>query len=53
MAWPVTDEDPNEGGDATVRIGLRGTAKIYGDRVLLGYYLFRRPLATLRGWTGW
>ncbi len=35
------------------RIGLRGTAKVYGGRVLLGYYLFRRPLATLREWTGW
>ena len=36
-----------------LRIGLRGTAKIYGDRVVLGYYLLRRPLATLREWTGW
>ncbi len=35
------------------RIGLRGTAKIYGGRVLLGYYLLRRPLATLREWSGW
>lgn len=35
------------------RIGLRGTAKLYGDRVILGYYLLRRPLATLREWTGW
>ena len=35
------------------RIGLRGTAKLYGDRASLGYYLFRRPLAFLRQWTGW
>lgn len=35
------------------RIGLRGTAKLYGDRAPLGYYLFRRPLASLRQWTGW
>jgi hypothetical protein len=35
------------------RIGLRGTAKIHGERVLLGYYLLRRPLATLREWSGW
>lgn len=34
------------------RIGLRGTAKLYGERVMLGYYLLRRPLATLREWTG-
>lgn len=30
------------------RIGLRGTAKIYGDYVPLAAYLFRRPLAALR-----
>ena len=30
------------------RIGLRGTAKIYGARVSLFYYLFRRPLTLMR-----
>jgi hypothetical protein len=30
------------------RIGLRGTAKIYGDQVSLFYYLIRRPLAAAR-----
>lgn len=41
--------------DTTVsaRLGLRGTAKIYGERVPLVYGLLRRPLATLREWTGW
>lgn len=34
------------------RIGLRGTARISGDWVVLGYYLFRRPLASVREWTG-
>ncbi|WP_349918560.1 efflux RND transporter periplasmic adaptor subunit [Aeromonas veronii] len=34
------------------RLGLHGTAKLYGDRVLLGYYLLRRPLAALRAWSG-
>jgi hypothetical protein len=34
------------------RIGLKGTAKIYGQRVTLFYYLFRRPLAGLRQWLG-
>jgi len=34
------------------RIGLKGTAKIYGERAALGYYLFRRPLAALRRMTG-
>ena len=35
-----------------IRIGLRGTAKLQGDRVVLGYYLMRRPLAKVREWTG-
>lgn len=35
------------------RIGLRGTAKIYGGWTVLGYQLLRRPLATLREWSGW
>jgi multidrug resistance efflux pump len=43
-------------GDAppdAARIGLRGTARIDGDRVLLGFYLLRRPLSAMRQWTGW
>ena len=34
------------------RIGLRGTARISGDWSILGYYLFRRPIAAVREWTG-
>jgi len=30
------------------RIGLKGTAKIYGEQVTLGYYLLRRPLSAIR-----
>lgn len=37
----------------TIRLGLQGTAKLYGGRVPLVYYLLRRPLAGLREWTGW
>lgn len=33
---------------AAPRIGLRGTAKLYGERVPLGLFLLRRPLAALR-----
>lgn len=36
------------GGEAPPRIGLKGTARIEGDRVPLAFYLFRRPLAALR-----
>ena len=34
------------------RIGLRGTARISGEWSVLGYYLFRRPIAALREWSG-
>ena len=41
-------------GDAQPpRIGLTGTARIYGKKVSLGYYLFRRPLTVLRQQFGW
>ncbi|MBQ0783348.1 MAG: HlyD family efflux transporter periplasmic adaptor subunit, partial [Amphritea sp.] len=39
--------------DAPPRIGLRGTAKIYGERVSLFFYLFRRPITSVRQWLGW
>jgi multidrug efflux pump subunit AcrA (membrane-fusion protein) len=35
------------------RIGLRGTAKLYGVQVSLFYYLFRRPITTVRQTLGW
>jgi hypothetical protein len=40
-------------GDITLpRLGIRGTAQIYGADVPLGFALFRRPIAALRQWTG-
>ena len=41
-----------DGEHAQARLGLHGTAKLYGKEVSLGYYLLRRPLATLRAWSG-
>lgn len=35
-----------------IRIGWKGTAKIYGDRVIFGYALLRRPLVMLRNLFG-
>jgi multidrug efflux pump subunit AcrA (membrane-fusion protein) len=35
-------------GTPPPQIGLKGTAKLYGDEVSLGYYLLRAPLAALR-----
>ncbi|HMB11311.1 efflux RND transporter periplasmic adaptor subunit [Saliniramus sp.] len=38
----LDDDDPR------LRIGLRGTARIYGEHTLLVLYLLRRPIAWLR-----
>ncbi len=38
--------------DVLPRIGLKGTAKVFGSRVPLVYYVLRRPLAALRQWMG-
>jgi hypothetical protein len=35
-------------GEEIPRIGLRGTSKIYGSRVTLFYYLFRKPITFVR-----
>ncbi len=40
-------------GTAAPRIGLKATAKLYGDRVTLFYYIFRRPMAWVRRFFGW
>ncbi len=37
-----------EGNKKIPRIGLRGTAKVYGSRVMLFYYLFRKPITFVR-----
>ena len=34
-------------------IGLRGTAKIYSKKVSLFFYLFRKPITSIRQWIGW
>lgn len=42
-----------DGGDPRLRVGLKGTAKLYGQRTLLINYLLRKPLAALRTHLGW
>lgn len=39
-------------GSQAPRLGLRGSAKIDGQMVPLGYFLLRRPLAVARQWLG-
>ncbi|WP_305046044.1 efflux RND transporter periplasmic adaptor subunit [Geoalkalibacter sp.] len=41
--------EPNE---QPLRIGLKGTARVYGERTLLGLHLLRRPLAAVRKYLG-
>ncbi|MHC2148855.1 efflux RND transporter periplasmic adaptor subunit [Pseudomonas sp. 210_17 TE3656] len=41
-----------DGEPEHARLGLHGTARLYGERVVLGYYLLRRPFAALRAWSG-
>lgn len=42
-----------QGQQSLPRIGLKGTAKLYGERVSLFYYLLRRPFAALRQFVGY
>ena len=51
LAFRVTAElaDPQT---AVPRLGIRGTAQIYGERVPFVFYVLRRPIAGLRQWVG-
>lgn len=50
LAFTLTAQ-PEPGG-TPLRIGSRGTAQVYGERVPLVYKIVRRPLAALRQWAG-
>lgn len=39
-------------GTTVPRLGTRGTAQLYGERVSLGFYLLRRPISAVRQWLG-
>jgi hypothetical protein len=39
-------------GESLPRIGLKGTAKLYGAEVPLAYAIFRRPISAARQWLG-
>jgi len=38
--------------DVPPRIGVKGTAKLYGEQVPLAYAIFRRPMSAIRQWLG-
>ena len=41
VAAPVDDSD-------ALRLGMKGTARLYGEKVLLGYHVFRKPISVIR-----
>lgn len=51
MAFRVVAE-LNDTTIAPPRLGIRGTAQLFGNSVSLGFYLFRRPIAAVRQLTG-
>jgi len=53
LAYRLVATLATEEGSPPPRIGMRGTARIYGERVTLFFYLFRRPITSLRQWLGW
>jgi len=51
LAFRLVAEPAQVDGPA-LRLGVRGTAQVYGEEVSLGFYLFRRPIAAARQWLG-
>ena len=50
LAYHVTAQLQQRSSE--LRIGWQGSAKIYGERVTLFTYLFRRPISAIRPWIG-
>ncbi len=51
LTHPAFDEPDTD--EALPRLGMKGVARIYGERVTLFFYLFRRPVTSVRQWLGW
>lgn len=49
---PAPDESEREAPASALKMGLQGTAVLYGEEVPLGYWLLRRPLAAVRRFLG-
>lgn len=52
-AYRVRASIRNDETDAALRLGLKGTARLDGERVPLIYWLLRRPLTVVRQTLGW
>ncbi len=46
----VAEKDPTD--TRSIRLGVRGTAQIFSDKVPLAFYLLRRPISAARQWFG-
>ncbi|MEO5353476.1 MAG: HlyD family efflux transporter periplasmic adaptor subunit [Magnetococcus sp. XQGC-1] len=53
LAYRLRSRFQEAGDQPRPRLGLKGTAKLFGERVPLAFYLLRRPLAALRQKVGW
>jgi len=49
----IADFDKIDENKYIPKIGLRGTAKIYSEKVTLFFYLFKKPITSIRQWVGW
>lgn len=49
----IADFDKIDENGYIPKIGLRGTAKIYSEEVTLFFYLFKKPITSIRQWIGW
>ena len=49
----IADFNDLKQNDEIPKIGLRGTAKIYSQNVTLFFYLFRKPITSLRQLIAW
>ena len=52
LSYRVYAKFDNAEQENNLRIGLQGTAKIYGERVSLFFYLFRKPISYVRQFLG-
>jgi len=52
-AIATLDDPPGQkSSQAAPRLGVRGTAQVFGETTPLGIYLFRRPISAVRQWIG-
>lgn len=38
--------------ESTLRLGMKGTARLYGDKVMLAYHILRKPISAIRRTVG-